>query len=66
MAITCIYRCFQFRSLANCYLPIAYEGEGIALARPIGAMVGTQSRGGSLDDIMYVALARANFLGGRT
>ena len=29
MAVTCIYRCLQFRSLANCYLPIAYEGEGI-------------------------------------
>ena len=29
MAVTCIYRCFQFRSLANCYyLYIAYEGEG--------------------------------------
>ena len=28
-SFTCIYRCLQFRSLANCYyLSIAYEGEG--------------------------------------
>ena len=29
MAVTCIYRCLQFRSLANCYyLYKVYEGEG--------------------------------------
>ena len=28
MAVTCIYRCLQFRSLANCYYPYLMRGRG--------------------------------------